>query len=238
MLAQVLEKLWELQQAMSELGAREKQLTTKPEPFAGTDREYTEASSTIEGLKAQREVLEKTRRETERNLEVEQETLQKYESQLMKVKNQMQYAAAWKEIDTARKKVREMEESLLSTMSEIERIDEDLAQRETTLAPIREKYEEQYREWQDSLAGIREEAERVREKISQIETLIPETLKKQFYRIFEHRQGVAVTTIENNACNACRFKVRPAVSQQVKRGEVIFCDQCRRIIYVERVVAS
>ncbi|MBW3671407.1 MAG: hypothetical protein KY432_07010, partial [Acidobacteria bacterium] len=60
-MAQVLERLWELQQAMSELGERERQLSEKPEPFATTDRQFGEALTAIEGLKTRKNDLE-TRR--------------------------------------------------------------------------------------------------------------------------------------------------------------------------------
>ncbi|MBW3672265.1 MAG: hypothetical protein KY432_11415, partial [Acidobacteria bacterium] len=172
------------------------------------------------------------RREIERTLGAEQEVLQKYESQLMQVKNQQQYAAAWKEIDVARKKVKELEDELLELMGQIESIDNELTELDTALAPLRERHDSEYAEWQGSLGGIRELADKTREKISEIEKDIPDRLKKEFHKIFGRRHGVAVAYVENDACSACRFRVRPAVAQQVRRGEVIMCDSCSRIIYL------
>lgn len=222
---------------MDELRERERQLTEKPEPFATTDREYTEATTAMDELKTRREGLDEKRREAERTLAVEQETLQKYESQLMQVKNQMQYAAAWKEIDTARKKVKELEDGLIEVMTEIESIDTELAERETALAPLYEKHQAEFEEWQGSLGDIRNLAEKARERIASIEAEIPERLRREFHKIFEHRQGVAVAVVENDACSACRFRVRPAVAQRVRRGEVTMCDSCRRFIYYDKVAS-
>lgn len=236
-MAQVLERLWELQQAMSELSERERQLTEMPQPFATTDRTYMEAVSAIDELKARKEELETKRREIERTLSAEQETLQKYEGQLMQVKNQMQYTAAWKEIDTARKKVKEQEDELLAVMTQIESIDDELEERDTVVAPLKKQHDAEYKEWQDSLGGIRELVEKARVRISEIEKEIPDRLRKEFYQIFNHRKGIAVALVQNNACSACRFKVRPAVAQQVRRGEVIMCDSCRRIIYLDKVAS-
>ena len=39
-----VEKLWELQSVLSQLGDREKQLTSKPESLAAIDREWTAAN--------------------------------------------------------------------------------------------------------------------------------------------------------------------------------------------------
>ncbi len=231
-MVQVLERLWELQQAMSELGERERSLNEKPEPFATTDREYSEAMTAVEALKSRRTELDTKRREIERTLSSEQETLQKYESQLMQVKNQIQYAAAWKEIDVARKKVKELEDQMLELMSQIEAIDNELAEKETALTPLKEKHDSEYAEWQGSLGGLRELFEKATAKISDIEKEIPDQLKREFRKLFDRRQGVAVAVVENGSCSACRFKVRPAVEQQVRRGEVIKCDSCSRIIYL------
>lgn len=231
-MTEVLERLWDLQQAMAELGEKERQLREKPEPFASTDREFSASTAAIDELKGRREELDTRRREIERNLSAEQETLKKYESQLMQVKNQMQYSAAWKEIDTARKKVKELEDELLGVMGQIETIDNELTERETALAPLREKHDAEYNEWQGSLGGIREMADSVRKRIAEIETQIPDRLRQEFHKIFSHRQGVAVAVVENNACSACRVKVRPAVAQSVRRGEITMCDSCRRIMYV------
>lgn len=231
-MAQVLERLWELQQAMSELGERERQLSEKPEPFATTDREFGEAMTAIEALKTRKDELDAKRREVERTLAEEQEVLQKYESQLMQVKNQIQYAAAWKEIDVARKKVKENEDQLLELMGQIEAIDTELAERDTAMAPLKERHDTEYAEWQGSLGGIRELVDKAREAIAEIEKEIPDKLRREFHKLFDRRQGIAVSVIENDACSACRFRIRPAVAQQVRRGEIIMCDSCSRIIYL------
>ena len=44
----------------------------------------------------------------------------------MQVKNQQQYAAAWKEIDATRKQVKELEESELKKMTDIEALQRQL----------------------------------------------------------------------------------------------------------------
>ena len=54
---QEVEKLWELQTVLSQLGEREQQLTDKPESFASVDREWQSVNAQIEQIEGEIETL-------------------------------------------------------------------------------------------------------------------------------------------------------------------------------------
>lgn len=234
---QTLERLWELQTEMSHLAAKEHDLNSKPESFAGVDREYQEGESELTRLTDRLEALSRDRRSLERELQDGQEVLKKYQGQLMQVKNQQQYAAAWKEIDTSRRGIKEIEETLLRKMGEIEETQKAIDQLKETHVEVKERYDLEYEVWQSGLGDLREEIEKIRQRITNVESTLPEPLKKEFYRIFKQRQGIAVSKVENDACSVCRFKIRSQAVQQLRRGEVITCEGCRRIFYYERAAS-
>src|SRR5258708_2739546 len=126
---QEVERLWELQSVLTQISDREKQLGAKPESFAAVDREFEAANEEVGKLTASIETLAKERRRVEGELSDQQELLKKYQGQLMQVKNQQQYAAAWKEIDATRKHVKELEDSALKTIGEIEGLQAQLDER-------------------------------------------------------------------------------------------------------------
>lgn len=229
-----VEKLWELQTVLSQLGDREKQLNSKPESFAVIDREWQSANEEMTRLQQSIDKLGQERRRVEGELSDHQELLKKYQSQLMQVKNQQQYAAAWKEIDATRKQVKELEDADLKTMGEIEALQKDLDQRNTASADLKGRWETAHQAWQHSLGDLRAEAEQLRQRATAIEAAIPERLKREFYRIFHQRQNVAMAVVTGDSCSGCRTRVRPAVMQQLKRGELVYCEGCRRILYLER----
>ncbi|HEX6177986.1 MAG TPA: hypothetical protein VF057_06480, partial [Thermoanaerobaculia bacterium] len=113
-----VDKLWDLQNVMSQLAEREKKMSTKPESFAAIDREYQSADEEMARLTGSIEGIAKERRRVDGELMDQQELLKKYQGQLMQVKNQQQYAAAWKEIDATRKHVKELEDSVLKMMTD------------------------------------------------------------------------------------------------------------------------
>ena len=105
---------------------KERALSTKPESFSEVDREYRAATDQITKLETRIQELGKERRKLDGELQDGQQQLKKYQSQLMQVKNQVQYSAAWKEIDTARKKVKDLEDADIKVMADIEESENQL----------------------------------------------------------------------------------------------------------------
>jgi predicted nucleic acid-binding Zn-ribbon protein len=228
-----VERLWELQTVLTQLGEREKQMAVKPDAFAAVDREYNATNEEMTRLAQSLEAIAKERRRVDGELSDQQELLKKYQGQLMQVKNQQQYAAAWKEIDATRKHVKDLEDSVLKSMTEAESVQKQLDERKGGFDELRARYDKAHAQWQSSLGGLRKEAEELRARASVIESQIPPRLKDEFHRIFNQRQKVAVARVINDSCNACRTRIRPALFQQLKRGELVRCEGCHRILHVE-----
>lgn len=229
-----IEKLWELQSVLSELGEREKQMAVKPESFAAIDDEYRSVNEEMARLGESLEQMARERRRVDGELTDQQELLKKYQGQLMQVKNQQQYAAAWKEIDATRKHVKELEDSSLKSMDEAEGVEKQMDDRDAGHGDLQERYDKAHAEWQSSLGDLRREAEALRKRADAIEATLPERLKAEFHKILRQRQNLAVVRVNNDSCSACRTRVRPALMQQLKRGELVYCEGCHRILYVEK----
>lgn len=235
-LNQEVEKLWELQTVLSQLGDREKQLTEQPESFASVDREWQGVRAEIERLEGQIETISRERRRVEGELSDQQEQLKKYQGQLMQVKNQQQYAAAWKEIDASRKHVKDLEESALKSMSEIETLQKQLDDQSASTAELKARWDASHAAWQGSLGDLRSEVEALKKRAAGIEEHVPERLRREFHRIFKQRQGQAMVKTDNDSCSACRSRIRPALYQQLNRGELVYCEVCSRILYRDKPV--
>ena len=229
-----VDKLWELQTVYSALNDREKQMAVKPESFASVDREYQSVNEEVTRLQQQLDTLNKERRRVDGELSDQQELLRKYQGQLMQVKNQQQYAAAWKEIDATRKHVKELEESVLKNMTDAEGLQKQLDERSDGHSALQARYDAAHSEWQHSLGDLRKESDELRAKATQIESTLPERLKNEFQKIYRQRQQIAVSRVMSDTCSSCRTRVRPAVAQQLKRGELVHCEGCHRILYLER----
>jgi predicted nucleic acid-binding Zn-ribbon protein len=233
MLSADVEKLWELQTVLTQLAEHERQMAVKPDSFAAIDQEHQSATDAMTSLEQTLEQLTKEKRRVDGEMSEQQELMKKYQGQLMLVKNQQQYAAAWKEIDTTGKHVKELEDSSKKNRGGIEDIEMQLEERRSAYEDIKSRYDAAHEAWQHSLSDLRAAAEKLRERAARIEATIPERLRKEFQKILKQRQNVAVAHVINDSCSACRTRVRPALYQQLKRGELVFCEGCRRILYLE-----
>ncbi len=232
-----VEKLWELQTLLSQLGEREKQMAVKPEAFAAIDDEFQGANQEMTRLAESIEQMAKERRRVDGELTDQQELLKKYQGQLMQVKNQQQYAAAWKEIDAARKHVKDLEDSSLKIMGEAEEVQKKLDERKAGHDELEARFDKAHEEWQASLSDLRKESQGLRKRADGIEAALPERLRNEFQKILRQRHGIAVAQIVNDSCSACRTRVRPALMQQLMRNEFVYCEGCHRILYLEKTTS-
>ena len=229
-----VDKLWELQTVFSQLDEREKQMAVKPEAFGAIDEEFRSANDEMTRLSESLEQMAKERRRVDGELSDQQELLKKYQGQLMQVKNQQQYAAAWKEIDAARKHVKELEDSSLKSMGESDDVQKQLDERKAGHSDLKSRYDQAHAEWQASLGDLRKEAEALKKKAAAIEAQLPARLRDEFHKILRQRHNLAVVRAINESCTACRSRVRPALMQQLKRGELVYCEGCHRILHLEK----
>jgi predicted nucleic acid-binding Zn-ribbon protein len=117
-------------------------------------------------------------------------------------------------------------------MGDADAIQAQLDERNGSYEALKGRYDAAHDAWQGSLGDLRKEAEQLRAKAASIEKGISPKARSEFYRIFEARGGVAVAPVENEACTGCRTRIRPALAQQLKRGELVTCESCRRILYI------
>jgi predicted nucleic acid-binding Zn-ribbon protein len=229
-----VDQLWELQSLLTQLSDREKQMSVKPESFAAIDHEFQASNAEVERLQQQLDALGKERRRVDGELSDQQELLKKYQGQLMQVKNQQQYAAAWKEIDATRKGVKDLEESVLKNMTEAEGIQGQLDTHRGGYDELKRRYDEAHDAWQHSLGDLRKEADELRAKVAAAEKKVPPRLLAEFRKIIRQRGGVAMVRVERDSCTACRSRVRPALAQSLRRGELVHCEGCHRILFLEK----
>src|SRR5205085_10082621 len=138
------------------------------------------AEAEMEKLQQQIDSLGKERRRVDGELSDQQELRKKYQGQLMQVKNQQQYAAAWKEIDSTRKHVKELEDSELKTMTDIEGLQKQLDSDRGGSAVLQERWDAEHDKWQHSLSDLRAEAEALRKRAEELEASLPERTRREF----------------------------------------------------------
>ena len=156
----------------------------------------------------------------------------KWTDQQSNVKNNREYDSLSKEIEfqkleieLSEKKIREFTGELHTKKESIESSKEHLKEREEDL--VRKK-----KELDEITAETKLEEEKLRVKGEKIETVIEPRLLTAFKRIRKNaHNGLAVVTVQRDACGGCFNKIPPQRQMDIaNRKKIIVCEYCGRIL--------
>jgi uncharacterized protein len=164
---------------------------------------------------------------------VESKTLiAKYTEQQNNVRNNREFDSLSKEIEfqnleieLSEKRIKEHSAELAKKIEAIDLAKEQLKEREDDLDRKQKELEEITNE-------TKIETERLAENAAEIESQIEERLLVAFKRIRKNaRNGLAVVTVERDACGGCFNKIPPQRQLDIaSHKKVIVCEYCGRIL--------
>jgi predicted nucleic acid-binding Zn-ribbon protein len=191
--------------------------------------------STLETCKAERNVLDKRRREIEGLLSDEESKMKDRRMRLNRIRNEKEASAIRREIEVAKEETAKVEEELMGDAGIYNAL-KILNDRQTELqtafdALEAERAAEQTRvdaEVERLSSGL-DDARAQREVVARD---LEAGLRKRYEGIFERRRGLAVVVVRAGSCEGCHMSVAPQLVNEIKRNErVITCPSCHRILY-------
>ncbi len=129
------------------------------------------------------------------------------------------------EIELSEKHIREYSADVKIKREEVEVANKQCAERQFDLTQKKAELDE-------IVAETRQEEERLREKAKELETLIDPRLFTAFKRIRKNaRNGLAVVSVERDACGGCFNKIPPQRQMDIRmRKKIIVSEYCGRIL--------
>jgi predicted nucleic acid-binding Zn-ribbon protein len=226
-------RLYKLQQLDLELQKKQQELS-EVENQLGDNRALVSAESRLASQKEQLEDARKKQKSSEWELEDLQEKIRQIDSKLYsgKTKDPKELVNLEKEVKGLKSQTTIKEDTLLGLMSlteeteagvkttagELERLKKEWEQRQETLRPRKSEIE-------IALADLQEERERSAGQ-----------LDSEAFNIYERIRittGQAVVKVERGRCLGCHITVPTSQWQKAKAGDLIQCNNCSRILYLE-----
>ncbi len=161
--------------------------------------------------------------------------IKKYEAQQMNVRNNREFDSLSKEIEyqtleieLCNKQIKEFTKQIEEKKETIDRSKEQLEERKKDLATKKEELDA-------IIADTRKEEEVLLEKSKKLQTLIDSRLLTAYKRIRANaRNGLAIVTIQRDACGGCFNKIPPQRQLDIQtRKKIIVCEYCGRILVDE-----
>lgn len=207
---------------LAELPAAEKQL----------DQQIAAATAALEQARGRLGDNVQARRELEKQVAVVDGRLARFDDHKAAVKTNQEFTALLHEIEVARGGKDELETQILALLEEADQLTAAVTDAEGILAATRDEAARARKALGAERASLEAEVARLSGERSTQTAGIDAALLAKYEQLLKQRRMVAVAPMKGDMCGACNVRLRPAVSQNVRRAvELVQCDSCQRILY-------
>lgn len=156
----------------------------------------------------------------------------KYTEQQENVRNNREYDSLSKEIEFQNLEIELAEKRIKEFTVDKETKNEFVTSSKETLKEKEDDLDRKQKELEDITAETKIEEEKLKAKAEKIESFIEPRLLSAFKRIRKNaRNGLAVVTIQRDACGGCFNKIPPQRQLDIaSRKKIIVCEYCGRIL--------
>jgi len=176
--------------------------------------------------------LEKERRTLEDEMSDKIGHVKERQSKMMQVQTSREQTALLKEIEDAKRNVKENEEKIVSIMEQVEKLTAEVTEEKNVMKADKSLVSEETEKVGsaiDSLNKGKKTKQNKRDKQAQaVET--PRIRKYDLLR--DRRNGLAIVNVLDGVCQGCFMNLPPQQYNMLLRGDQLLeCPSCQRLIY-------
>jgi hypothetical protein len=161
-----------------------------------------------------------------------QALIDKYKEQQNNVRNNREYDSLSKEIEFQTLEIELCEKRIKEFTAKINEKNELIEESEKNLKERSDDLQNKQSELDAIVAETQKEEQVLADKVTDLEDLIEDRLLSAYKRIRKNaRNGLAVVTVQRDACGGCFNKIPPQRQLDIKsRKKIIVCEYCGRIL--------
>lgn len=189
-------------------------------------------STRIDNLKDEVKELDQAVSNKKNEIVESQALIKKYEEQQSNVRNNREYDSLSKEIEFQTLEIQLCEKRIREFTEEAEKKKAAIESSEKLYEERNGDLKQKQQELDNIVSETQVEEEKLAEKVAEIEKNIDERYLSAYKRIKGNaRNGLAVVTVERNACGGCFNKIPPQRQVDIRaRKRIIVCEYCGRIL--------
>ena len=227
-----LQALYNLQMVVSEIDKIRTVRGELPLEVQDLEDEVAGLKTRIEKCQNDLQTLNQNISDRKNTIEEARAKIAKKEEEKNNVRNNREFDALTKEVEFQNLEIELCEKHINDFNKEIKAKTEDLANAEERLEERKIDLKQKKSELNEIVAETKQEEENLIMKSKELESLIEERLLTAFKRIRKNaRNGLAVVTVERDACGGCFNKIPPQRQLDIRmRKKIIVCEYCGRIL--------
>ncbi|MDP4186250.1 MAG: C4-type zinc ribbon domain-containing protein [Bacteroidota bacterium] len=163
--------------------------------------------------------------------------IEKYTEQQDHVRNNREYDSLSKEIEFQKLEIELSEKRIREFTTDLSAKKQQLDSSKATLSDREEDLSRKQHELEEITSETQLEEDKLKNKALKIESSIEERLLIAFKRIRKNaRNGLAIVTIQRDACGGCFNKIPPQRQLDIaSRKKIIVCEYCGRILVDDQI---
>ncbi|MFN8211109.1 MAG: C4-type zinc ribbon domain-containing protein [Bacteroidales bacterium] len=164
--------------------------------------------------------------------------IKKYEDQQKNVRNNREFDSLSKEIEYQNLEIELCNKKIREFNVQIDEKKVLIAESEATLADRKSDLDNKRAELEEIISDTQKEEEGLYKKSEKIQSVIEERLLAAYKRIRSNaRNGLAVVSIQRDACGGCFNQIPPQRQLDIKsRKKIIVCEYCGRILVDDEII--
>src|SRR5450755_3840461 len=231
-MASDVQHLSELQQFDREILRLKDEIAAFPKRIAQIEQRLAGTKAHLESAKAAIKSDEAARRKFETAIQDLQQKISKYRDQSLAVKTNDQYKALLHEIQFAEQDIRGNEDKILDLMVNSEARDKDVKAAEAKLKAEMAEIEKEKAEARQTTAEDEKQLAEWNAKRDTVRGGVGADLLRHYDRVLKFR-GSGLAEVRDQKCMGCQVMLRPQTYNEVRSGQLVFCESCQRILYFD-----
>ncbi|HDM78091.1 MAG TPA: hypothetical protein ENG51_16760 [Deltaproteobacteria bacterium] len=230
-----LRQLIELQRLESEFQVLEREKIAIPRKLKELEKDYEQFTGQLTIKKQIFEEGNKEKRVFEQEIRELENQLSRRKRRLLEIKNNREYQACLREVDSIKREIKEKEDQLLELMTNLEALSEEIKSGDKELETRKEEYENKKKELEKKASELEKKLKAFDNKRKKISKKIEPGLLRKFNFIKDKRNGIAVAPVDNGVCQVCHMNIPPQTFIELQKNERMHnCPNCQRFIYWSR----
>ena len=205
-----------------------------PREIKALDDEFNKQKAILDHFGQELRAIQLRQKELDNDLKAREGNVSKLDAQLAQVKTNKEYAALQQEIKSLKADISLVEEKIILIYDEI-----DTHQAKVNIEKERLKKEDaeinkKKKELEDKKVVASQRAKDLRSQRVEVLKQVDREVVAQYENIVRHKQGLALSPLQDENCGVCQMTIRPQIQNEVKLGDrMVFCESCGRILYAE-----
>jgi predicted nucleic acid-binding Zn-ribbon protein len=230
-LPEALKTMLELQELDNRLGKWDKQRLGLQKQLEESQKEVKACQARQDELKKAAEAEKKKRGTYEQEVKVKEDEIKKHNAQLSQLTSNDQYKAKLSEIQSARKEIASIEETILGLIQNEEAIQAKYDEEAKSLAAQTSAAEAKQAEMSEQAKGFEGQVSAEQGKRAELLNHMGPDFAAVYARFHKANKGKVIARVEAERCCNCRMKISAHQINEVRKlKNICYCQSCGLIL--------